>query len=236
MPRNILLLGGTADALALAEALTLAGHAVTYSLAGVTAAPRLPACPVRRGGFGGVDGLAEALADFDVLIDATHPFAAQMSAQARAAAELTGVPRLQLLRPAWELRPGWQGFDSAADLATALPRHGQRAFLTVGPKLLPAFAAVPEMWFLVRLLSDQPVPLPRHQVLLGSGGAVEEEAALMAEHRIDVLVTKASGGNPAKLEAAARLGLPVLLLNRPAAEPGPVAGSVAAALAWVQKL
>ena len=172
------------------------------------------------------------------MIDATHPFAAQMSAHAEHACREAGVPRVRLLRPPWVSVAGdrWTEVASIAEAAQRLPELGRRAFLTLGSRELDAFAQL-ELWFLVRTIETPGVlPLPQGQWLAGRGPfAVEDELSLLRTHAIDVLVTKASGGGAtyAKLVAARRAGLPVLMVRRPPPPPGPVVGSVAAALAWL---
>jgi precorrin-6A/cobalt-precorrin-6A reductase len=227
MPIRILLLGGTAEAAELAA--RLAGEFgaeldLVTSWAGRTAAgPDLPG-RTRIGGFGGVAGLAAYLKDERVaaILDATHPFATRISAQARAAAAQTGLPLLTLDRPPWPKEAGdrWTEVDSLAQAAAALPALGKRAFLTVGAGGVGAFADVQGVWFLVRLLAkpDRPLALGPHALVIGRGPfAFEDERAVMSRHRIDVLVSKASGGaaTRAKIEAARALGIPVLLVRRP---------------------
>ncbi|MEO5375604.1 MAG: cobalt-precorrin-6A reductase [Alphaproteobacteria bacterium] len=236
----VLILGGTTEGLALAEAMTRAfGERLRLvsSLAGVTRPLRLPPGEVRSGPFGGVDGLVAYLRDeaIDAVIDATHPFAATMSRHARLASEAMGIRRLVLARPMWRQDPAdrWTLVADMAEAARRLPILGRRAFLTVGARDLQAFAGMEEAWFLVRLPTapPDPVPLVHYAVVVGGGG---EDEALMAEHRIDVLVTRASGGRAteAKIGAARRLGLPVLMLRRPPPEPGATVDTIAAALAW----
>jgi precorrin-6A/cobalt-precorrin-6A reductase len=238
---RILILGGTGEAVALAEACaTRTGVEVISSLAGRTRAPSLPPGEVRSGGFGGAEGLAGFLAErgIDRLIDATHPFAVQIGAHAKAACAATGVPRLRLLRPPWRREPDdrWIEVADLAEAARRLPALGRRAFLTVGQRELDAFAGL-DLWFLVRTIEPAgPLPLRRAHWLEARGPfAVEDEIMLLRAHGIDVLVTKASGGEAtyAKLIAARRLGLPVLMVRRPSPPPGPVVTSVEAALAWL---
>ncbi len=247
-PARLLILGGTNEAAALAEAvLSRFGKQirVTTSLAGRTKQPRAVAGELRVGGFGGADGLADylRLSATDLVIDATHPFAARISAAAHSACAGLNVPRLVLDRPAW--RPGpqdrWQEVEDAAEAARLLPALGGRVFLTVGRRDLAPFAAVTECWFLVRLIEMPETPLPFHrpdrfETIAARGPfTIESERRLMAKHRIEVLVTKASGGEAtaAKLRAARELELPVLLLRRPALEPGDRARSLDEALTWL---
>lgn len=243
---RILILGGTAEAAALAHALADAcGSAVevTTSLAGRTRLPAALPGEVRRGGFGGAAALAAYLRDQRIaaLVDATHPFAAQISANAVSACEAASVPRLVLSRPAWSPEPGdnWVEVDTVAAAADVVPRFGRRAFLTIGVQELAAFAGLTDMWFLVRLIDrpDGGVPLADYQLVAGRGPfRVAAERSLMEDHRIDVLVTKASGGpaTAAKLAAARYLGMPVIMVRRPPAPAGPMVCDVAAALAWLR--
>jgi precorrin-6A/cobalt-precorrin-6A reductase len=238
---KLLILGGTAEAVALAGACaSRPGLAVISSLAGRTQHPNLPPGDVRIGGFGGAAGLARFLLErgIDRVLDATHPFAAQISAHAEHACREAGVPRVRLLRPPWVSVAGdrWTEVASIAEAAQRLPELGRRVFLTLGSRELDAFAQL-DIWFLVRTIETAGVlPLPQGQWLTGRGPfAVEDELSLLRTHAIDVLVTKASGGGAtyAKLVAARRAGLPVLMVRRPPPPPGPVVGSVAAALAWL---
>jgi precorrin-6A/cobalt-precorrin-6A reductase len=238
---KLLILGGTAEAVELAGACAArSGLVVTSSLAGRTRHPTLPPGDVRIGGFGGVECLARFLLERGIerVIDATHPFAARMSAHAEHACRAAGVPRLRLLRPSWVPVPGdrWIEVANFREAAQRLPELGRRVFLTLGRRELRAFAQL-DLWFLVRTIETPGVlPLPPVRWLSGRGPfAIEDELALLRTHAIDVLVTKASGGGAtyAKLVAARRLDLPVLMVRRPPPPPGPVVGSVAAALAWL---
>lgn len=242
---RVLILGGTAEAAALARALEDHPdmHPIT-SLAGRTRQPgRLPG-ESRSGGFGGPKGLAAYLRDeaIDALIDATHPFAAQMNRHARVAADETGVPRLRLLRPPWEQRPGDTWIEAAdnADAAARLPGLARRVFLTTGHKDLGAFADLDDIWFLIRTIDRVAGPRPRRFVCLEARGPFDEaeELALLQEHRIDAIVTKASGGDAtyAKITAARRLGLPVIMIRRPEPPPGPIVHDTAAALTWLRQV
>jgi precorrin-6A/cobalt-precorrin-6A reductase len=240
VPR-VLILGGTGEAVALAEACVARPDLeVISSLAGRTRTPTLPRGEVRSGGFGGPEGLAKFLIERGIerLIDATHPFAVQIGAHAKSACDEVGVPRLRLLRSPWQREPGdrWIEVADLAEAARRLPEFGRRAFLTVGQRDLEAFAGL-DLWFLVRMIEPPgPSPLPRAEWVAGRGPfAIEDELALLRDHGIDVLVTKASGGEAtyAKLAAARGLGLPVLMVRRPPPPPGPVVASVEAALAWL---
>jgi precorrin-6A/cobalt-precorrin-6A reductase len=242
---RLLILGGTAEAAALAgAAVTGFGDAlsVTSSLAGGSESPAPRHGDVRIGGFGGAAGLAAYLGSENIglLIDAMHPFAAEMSRQARLAAEAAGVPRLLLRRPAWKRHPEdrWIKTEDLAGAARAVRSLGRRAFLTVGAGDLAPFAPLHEVHFLVRLVDPPRAPLPLrfYEVIVGRGPfALVEERHVMARHGIDVLVTMASGGGAteAKLVAARESSLPVVMVRRPPAEPGERVETVAAALDWI---
>lgn len=221
---TVLILGGTREARDLAG--LLAGTPdlrVVSSLAGRVRDPALPAGEVRIGGFGGADGLADWLREHQVaaVVDATHPFARTISAHAAAACAATGVPLLGLAREPWTAGPDdrWHEVDSLADAAAVIPALGRRVFLTTGRQGLDAFADLDQAWFLIRCVDPPPDPLPpRCQVILARGPYdAAAERALMSEHRIEVLVTKNSGGplTAGKLDAARNLGLPVVVIRRP---------------------
>ncbi|MDO8607395.1 MAG: cobalt-precorrin-6A reductase [Phaeospirillum sp.] len=237
---RVLILGGTAEAAALARAAAVRkGVEVVTSLAGRAGVPDLPG-RVRVGGFGGAAGLERFLRDaaIDRVIDATHPFAARISAHAEWACAATGIPRLVLARPEWPrmVDDCWTLVDTIAEAAARLPECGRRVFLTVGAGEVAGFAAVRGVWFLVRLLKDQPPPLAGCHIVTGRPPfSIAAELALLRRHAIDLLVTKASGGaaTQAKIVAARELGLPVLLIRRPPPPSGDAVDSVAAAVAWI---
>ncbi|GAA1586891.1 cobalt-precorrin-6A reductase [Kribbella hippodromi] len=256
---RILLLGGTGEARALAQLLVANGIDVISSLAGRTADARLPVGTVRTGGFGGADGLTEWLRTnpVDAIIDATHPFATQITANATEAAAATGTRHLILRRPGWTPTTGdtWHWAKTHTQAATLLPTLGTRPFLTIGRQNLPTFAPTPhttttagpshtpppehlaptdhlpvvgsklsdrssvaQPWVLARCV-DPPEPRPTWCTLLLARGpfTLADELAILREHRIDLLVTKDSGG-PAtapKLKAARQLRIPVLIIRRP---------------------
>ncbi|OLT14368.1 cobalt-precorrin-6A reductase [Pseudonocardia sp. CNS-139] len=240
---NVLVLGGTGEARRLAAVLHgRPGFAVTSSLAGRVAVPALPDGDVRIGGFGGVDGLRTWLRGrrTDAVVDATHPFAAQMTAHAVAASAAAGVPLLVLRRPGWRESPGdrWHRVPDAPAAAALLPGLGERVFLTLGRGDLSAFAGLTDLWFLLRAIDPLRAPLPprRHVVLARGPFTADAERGFLREHRIDVVVTRDSGGEmtAAKLVAARELGLPVVLLDRPPAPPAPVVATVPEAVAWLE--
>jgi len=239
----ILLLGGTAEARALAAALHDDGVAVTSSLAGRVARPRLPVGEVRIGGFGGPDALAAWLRAHAVraVVDATHPFAERISASAARACPAAGVPLLRLERPGWREREGddWRWVGALEEAAALLPRLGRRALLTTGRQGLAAFAGVDGVWMLIRCVDPPQPPLPpRHELLLDRGPyTLAGELALIDRHALDVVVTKDSGGahTVAKLDAARERGLPVVVVRRPPRPAGvPTVADVAAARAWAR--
>src|SRR5260221_1745508 len=243
--RSVLLLGGTGEAALLALAIierfgeTIA---LTTSLAGRTARPMAIPGNIRIGGFGGAEGLAAYRGEHRIglVIDATHPFADQISAHARVACAAAAVDRLMLVRPMWRRHKldRWIEVDDLAAAAAIVGKVGRRAWLTVGASELDAFTHVTEVRFLVRLIHApiNPLPLRLHQVLLGRGPfTLLEEQHILQRHAIDVLVCKASGGaaTEAKLIAAREASLPVIMVRRPPAEPGDAVSSVDAALAWL---
>ena len=240
MSGRVLLLGGTGEARRLARRLLDDGVPVVSSLAGRVADPLLPPGEVRVGGFGGAVGLAAWLQEHPVaaVVDATHPFAAGMTANAAQACTLTGVPLLRLQRPGWTAQPGddWRRVDSLAGAAGAVTGFAH-VFVTTGRLGLAAFARL-TAHCVVRSVDppDPPLP-PLTTVVLARGPfTVEEERALMTEHGIDVVVTKDSGGHmtEAKLTAARQLGIPVVLVRRPPVPPGvPVVATVDEAREWV---
>jgi precorrin-6A/cobalt-precorrin-6A reductase len=238
----VLILGGTAEARELAARLHGDGVAVTSSLAGRVANPRLPMGEVRVGGFGGPDALARWLTEHDVaaVVDATHPFAERISASAANAARASGVPLLRLERPGWSERPGdrWHWVDDLDAAAAAIAGLGERVLLTTGRQGLATFASVGAAWFLVRCVDrpDPPLP-PRHELLLDRGPyTLEGELALIDRHAIDLLVTKDSGGRhtEAKLDAARARGLPVIVVRRPVRPVAPIVSTVEGAVDWTR--
>jgi precorrin-6A/cobalt-precorrin-6A reductase len=242
-PRKLLILGGTTEAAELASAAFEAGVDVITSLAGRLAPRRTIPGRTRIGGFGGVPGLVRYLEQegVDAVIDATHPFAATMSAHACAACRQAGVPRLALVRPPWRPMPGdrWREVADLAEAAALLPHIARRAFLTTGPGGIEAFSAATSVWFLVRVFAAPatPLSLPRHAVIVERPPfTLASELALFRRHRIDTLVTKQSGGpTDAKLAAAREAGAEVIMVRRPPPPAGMGASSVAEALGWLRQ-
>jgi precorrin-6A/cobalt-precorrin-6A reductase len=244
-PKRLLILGGTTEAAALAEAaMQRFGERleVTTSLAGRLSVHRSLPGKVRVGGFGGVDGMAQALKNegYSWVVDATHPFAATISQHAYDACLISDVPRLQLMRRPWAADPShpWIEAKDLEDAASLLPGIGRRVFLTVGRRGLEAFSTVKNAWFLVRLIEApaRRLPLPDHQVIAARPPhPLEEEIQLMKAHRIDLLVSKQSGGEvtETKIAAANQLGIGIVMIRRPLPEPGPLAETVEEALGWL---
>jgi precorrin-6A/cobalt-precorrin-6A reductase len=219
-------LGGTGEAVALARALVAAGHEPVSSLAGVTSHPQMPEGEVRFGGFGGAEGLAGYLRDegFDAIIDATHPFAARISCNAAEAGRSTGLPVCRLERPAWQPSAGdaWTSVRSLTEAVAALPREAH-VFLTTGRKSLAQLLTRPDVTGVARMIEPPDAPLPIGWTLLLSRPPYGEgdEEALMRRHRVTHVVSKNAGGEAtaAKLAAARRLSLPVLMIERPFKPP-----------------
>ncbi|MGY1848185.1 MULTISPECIES: cobalt-precorrin-6A reductase [unclassified Blastococcus] len=241
MTGRVLVLGGTGEARRLAGALVDDGVDVVSSLAGRVAEPLLPVGAVRIGGFGGAAGLAAWLreAPTAAVVDATHPFAAGMTAAAAEATSVTGVPLLRLQRPGWTAGPGdeWHWVGSLQRAAAVVTGYDS-VFLTTGRQGLAAFADVPGHC-LVRSVDPPSPPLPRRSTVVLARGpfTVADEIALMRAHAVEVVVTKDSGGGmtAAKLTAARELGVPVVLVRRPPLPPGvAVADTVEAAREWVR--
>ncbi|MCI0757064.1 cobalt-precorrin-6A reductase [Roseomonas vastitatis] len=240
---RVLLLAGTTEGAVLARALAEdARFDATLSLAGATRNPRPLPLPTRIGGFGGAAGLADHLrmARVAALLDATHPFAQQITRNAAEAAALAGVPLLRINRPEWPVQPGDRVVASMAEAAAALGKAPRRVFLTIGRKdLLPFRDGAPQHHYLVRAVDPPPAEWlpPRATVLAATGPfAPEAERALLAAHRIEALVSKNSGGTAtaAKLAAAREIGAAVILLARPAPPPGlHTVPDAATALRWL---
>lgn len=240
-----MILGGTREARELADiASGERGYEIVSSLAGRVREPVLPVGRVRVGGFGGVDGLREWLGEngIDAVVDATHPFAGGITANAALAAADAGLPVLHVRRPGWREEPGdsWIRVPDLKTAAEAVAGLGDRVFLTIGRQGVAAFAEAGQ-WFLIRAIDPPEGAVPaRHELLLARGPfALADEIALLRAHRIDVMVTKDSGGalTGAKLTAARSLGIAVVVIDRPALPEGAhQVETVAAAWDWLRQL
>jgi precorrin-6A/cobalt-precorrin-6A reductase len=241
--KRILVLGGTAEARALAEKLAARSDlAVTMSLAGRTSQPAAQVVPVRHGGFGGAEGLARHLREerIDALIDATHPYAAAISSNAANAAELAQVPLLALRRPPWAKQAGdtWIEVDTVADAVGALGARPRRVFVTLGRNELAPFVAAPHHFYLVRSVDpvDPPLAVPHAAYITARGPFSEaEDRALLENSRVEIVVAKNSGGDATygKIAAARALGLPIIMLKRPALPDVASVATVDEVLAWL---
>jgi precorrin-6A/cobalt-precorrin-6A reductase len=242
---RVLILGGTGDARALAAKLGEEGrHSVVVSLAGAVARPEVYGGETRIGGFGGVDGLARYLREnsIDAVVDATHPFAQAMSANAVAACARAGVPLVRLDRPAWQPEPGddWREVAGLSEAVDALPQ-GARPFLAIGRKEIGVFAPRGDLFCLMRMI-DPPAPeqpLPPGRLVLGRPPEdAQVEVAAFRDHGVTHVVTKNSGGpwGYAKIEAARRLGLPVVMVRRPPSAGAETVADTQAVLAWIARL
>jgi precorrin-6A/cobalt-precorrin-6A reductase len=241
--KRLLILGGTGDALALAhQAIDLPGLDVITSLAGRTSTPKNLVGKVRIGGFGGETGLVEYLqtAQIDLVLDATHPFAAQMSWHGAGAARAVGIPWLMLIRPAWEQSSldNWIEVASIEAAVTAIPTSAQRIFLTIGRQQLAPFSVLTDRWCLMRSIDppDSNIQLPPGKLLLDRGPfSLEQERQLFKDYRIDVIVSKNSGGDAtyAKVIAARELGLPIVMVQRPIVPEGETVPDVVGAIEWL---
>jgi precorrin-6A/cobalt-precorrin-6A reductase len=241
-----LILGGTAEARQLAD--TLAGQpglCIITSLAGRTVEPRRPAGELRTGGFGGAAGLADYLrrTKVDLVIDATHPYAAVISRHAVEACRSAARPLLRLERGPWRAETGdrWVEVDSLSAAARVAPSLGRRALLTIGIKELSAFAGIPDLWFLVRLVEmpAEPLPLLDHEIVLGRGPfAAAAERDLLHGRGIEFVIAKNSGGAATygKIVAARELGLPVVLLRRPELPAAETAGTIEQVVGWIERM
>ncbi len=241
--KQILILGGTTEAYELANRVAqIPSYLITTALAGRTQTPKVPMGTVRVGGFGGVDGLVGYLREHQIerLIDATHPFAVEISRNAAIAAAQVGIPHLRLMRPAWEAVSSdrWISVQSLEEARQIIPEIARRVFLSIGRQELSYFIAVKTAWFLMRMV-DQPqadVIYPNGKILVQRGPFSRvEERSLLQTYGIEVLVTKNSGGSAtyAKLEAARELGLPVVIVQRPVLPDIEMVTTVEAAIAWI---
>lgn len=235
---RVLLLGGTTEASLLARALAAAGVDAVFSYAGRTAAPVAQPLPQRIGGFGGVTGLTDYLRAKGIshIVDATHPFAAGMSRNAVEAADITGTALMALERPPWQGE--WTCVPDIPAAAAALPQAPARVFLAIGRQHLAEFSVAPQHHYLLRLV-DPPegaLPLPQTEIVIDRGPfRLEGDVELMRKHGTEWVVAKNSGGSGAraKIDAAHLLGLPVVMIDRPAIPPRPVCATVQGVMDWL---
>jgi precorrin-6A/cobalt-precorrin-6A reductase len=242
---RLLILGGTGDAAELsAKVANIPGIEAIASLAGRTREPILPVGNIRVGGFGGAAGLAEYLRQMqiDVLIDATHPFASQISENAAVAAREVGIPHLMLVRRPWEKVAGdrWIEVDSTSAAADVLENQAKRVFLTVGRQELAAFAHLQDIWFLMRMIDPPSADalVPPGVILCDRGPfTLAQEREILIQHHIDTIISKNSGGNAtyAKIIAARELGVQVVMVKRPPVPPGEQLADVDAAVKWLKE-
>ncbi|MEL6242013.1 MAG: cobalt-precorrin-6A reductase [Pseudomonadota bacterium] len=242
MTPNLLILGGTTEATALARMVAEAGIAGTVSFAGRVERPVRQPLPQRVGGFGGVKGLVEYLGTHRIthVIDATHPFAAQMSRNAIVACAQTDIPLVAFTRPAWVEKNGdqWQWVPDIAGAVAALGGPRERVMLAIGRMHLAEFAPNPQHFYLLRLVDPprDPLPLPEIEAIIARGPfSADADAALMQRYEIDIVVSKNAGGAGAyaKIEAARRLGLPVIMIDRPAIPPRNEAATPQEVMGWL---
>lgn len=226
----------------MARALADAGLNATFSYAGRTATPVDQPLPLRIGGFGGIAGLQTYLTDTKTthVIDATHPFAAQMSCNAHAASQALNIPLIRLERPPWSPQPGdtWQTVARMEDLPAALPDNPTNVFLAIGKQQLDLFAAKPQHHYLLRLVDppEAPIPLPHHTITLARGPFdVAGDTTLLQAHNITHIIAKNAGGTgaQAKLTAARALGITVILADRPALPKAHTAGTAEEVMHWL---
>tara|TARA_A100001011_G_scaffold398542_1_gene503384 strand:- start:4872 stop:5636 length:765 start_codon:yes stop_codon:yes gene_type:complete len=240
---KILILGGIHEAKRLAaELTTLPKVEIVYSLAGKTLNPNIPDCKIRTGGFGGENGLSSYIKNlkFDLVIDATHPFATQIASNAYISCKKTNTTYIKLCRKPW--KPGiitWQSAKNFEDAKKKLMRMGSRVFLTSGTKGIQNFILLENKWFLIRLI-EWPSSLPsleNFEIILDRGPFGHlKELELLENHRINTIVTKNSGGIfPAKLEASHKLGIPILMIEQPAPPRGTLLYSLEETINWLNK-
>ena len=242
---RVLILGGTTEASGLAHLLADDPRfETTLSLAGRTSKPRMQPVRTRIGGFGGGDGLAAWLAQetIEAVVDATHPYADQISSNAVAACGRLAIPLATILRPAWQLEPDdrWLTVANAEAAAEALGQESRRVFLSLGRLELGAFASSPHHHYVARMIdAPEGIALPRDTSLIFERGPFDEpaEMALLVNEKIDVLVSKNSGGAATypKIRAARRLGIPVVMIARPHISHGQIVDTAEAAAWWLEQ-
>jgi precorrin-6A/cobalt-precorrin-6A reductase len=241
--KKLLILGGTGDAHQLAAAAQqISGLTVISSLAGRTQQPILPIGQVRTGGFGGEQGLINYLQDheIDLVIDATHPFAQQISENVAMAVAALKLPFLVLERSAWQQHPGdqWLSVSNHQAAADLLPSLGQRIFLTIGRQELGFYAHLQDLWFLMRSIDPPELPaIPPGEMLLAKGPFdLNSEWELLLKYQIQAIVSKNSGGEAtyAKILAARELGLPVVMIQRSKTPAGERVDNIEQVIEWLQ--
>ncbi|WP_271253631.1 cobalt-precorrin-6A reductase [Pseudanabaena sp. Chao 1811] len=243
--KKVLILGGTGDAVKLAAKLVdIPTIEVISSLAGRTKKPLALVGQFRIGGFGGAEGLANHLREnaIDYLIDATHPCAGQITVNGEIAAQLANIPHLMLVRPQWERQSGdyWIEVETVESAAKAIPESVKRVFITSGRQQLEPFLqrsqTYPDTWYLMRSIDPPDIELPNSKVLLDRGPfSLEQERELLREYQIEAIVSKNSGGDAtyAKIIAARELGIPIVMVQRPAIPEGEKVTSIEEAIAWL---
>ncbi len=237
--KKVLILGGTADAVRIAQ--SMSGNAdVIYSLAGRTREPNLPDSTIRTGGFGGTGGLATYIAanNIDSVMDATHPYAATMAANAAAACQIAGIPRAKYLRPAWqpEEADNWIAANDYEEAARLLSDMGDRVFLSTGSQNLEAFTIQKDKFFLIRAVEPpESIPFDIYSLLLARGPFERSgETMLLSKYDIQVVVSKNSGGPlVAKLLAARDRKTPVIMIDRPEPPEGDLIESEEGVIDWL---
>lgn len=244
-PLRVLILGGTSEASEIARRLADQGDlSVISSLAGRVNQPKIPDGPVRIGGFGGVDGLLSFLQNESIgaVIDATHPFAARISASAESACSQLGLPLIAFSRAPWAKQDAdrWHVIPDTRSAAAYVAKTPGRVFLAIGRQQLDAFTACSNAWFLIRAIDPPDVSLPANTTLILERGPfhLEDELHLLRDHAIDYIVSKNSGGHAtyAKIEAARRLGIPVVMVDRPQKHTVPTVDTINGVLANLSRL
>ena len=243
--KKILILGGTGDAVKLAAKLAhIPEIEVISSLAGRTKKPAALVGQVRIGGFGGAAGLANYLQEnsIDMLIDATHPCAGQITINGAIASQLANIPHLMLVRPRWQkvASDNWIEVESVEAAAQAIPERVNRVFITSGRQQLEPFLrrshTYPKNWYLVRSIDPPDLELPNSKLLLDRGPfSLDQERQLLRDYQIQAIVSKNSGGEAtyAKIIAARELGIPIVMIQRPAMPEGDKVTSMEEAIAWL---
>jgi precorrin-6A/cobalt-precorrin-6A reductase len=246
--KKVLILGGTGDAVKLAAKLaTIPETEVISSLAGRTKKPSALVGQVRIGGFGGAEGLANYLQQnsIDILIDATHPCAGQITHNGAIASHIANIPHLMLVRPQWKRVTGdnWIEVESVEAAAKAIPESVNRIFITSGRQQLEPFLQrshiYPDTWYLMRSIDPPEIQLPNSKMLLDRGPfSLEQERKLLRDYQIQAIVSKNSGGDAtyAKIIAARELAIPIVMVQRPVMPEGEKGTSIEEAIAWLQKL